>query len=82
MIICLQAKRDYGAMESRAEVAEFLESLSALLVQAAYSRSVSRVAFTPFQKSAQDNLFQWQGGKRDDITVLVSMVVDQGKFSK
>ena len=67
---------DAGAPASSVDTATFVADLAEQLLAAAFNRSISPNAPTPFQMNAEINGHRWTGGKRDDITVMVALVED------
>lgn len=68
-----------GAASSSAVAEGFVEELADQLLAAAYNRSISPNAPTPFQRHAELNGHRWTGGKRDDITVMVALVEEDNE---
>ena len=51
-----------------------LEEAAECLSRGAEKRGLDEDYFSPFQKAAEDHGHEWQGGKEDDITVVVAQL--------
>ena len=60
----------------RGESGRQRKELAKLLATRAQERSLDKTVDSPFALLAKDNDIMWGGGRPDDITVIVSTVVD------
>jgi hypothetical protein len=80
----LQKLKILGAQEEAVSDAELkgreeecravLRSMATMIALAAQRTGANRTASTPFSVNGAKAKFRWQGGKPDDVTVLVALV--------
>lgn len=73
-------RHDSSFSTKQDDTEDFLNAVAKHLTQEAFLASIDQTRKTPFQIGARKNNMEYSGGKMDDITIIVSKIVEKKIF--